>query len=327
MPLISVIVPVYKVEAYLSRCIDSILSQTFTDFELILVDDGSPDNCGKICDEYAEKDSRVRVIHQENGGLSSARNAGIDWVFANSDSQWLTFIDSDDWIHPQYLELLLSGANSTNTDICVCEYTETSEFSDFKNLNNTTIQKLSPEDFFVNHHVTAVIACCKLYKKSCFESIRYPVGKLHEDEYTTYKILFEKSLVSYLKAPLYFYYINPDSIVRREWSPKRLDAIQAFHEQIAYFRKNGYTNALKNSEKNLLRYTASQIEFTEKSEAYKSLSPQLKKELRTCIKKYKKDLNLSVENFSNIYEKVYPKTIRLYLIIISLLKKLKIIRR
>ena len=103
MPIISVIVSVYKVEPYIRQCVDSILAQTFTDFELILVDDGSPDNCGAICDEYAAQDCRVRVIHQENGGLSAARNAGIDWAFANSDSQWLAFVDSDDWVHPDYL--------------------------------------------------------------------------------------------------------------------------------------------------------------------------------------------------------------------------------
>ena len=105
---ISVIVPVYKVEKYLSRCIDSILAQTYTDFELILVDDGSPDNCGKICDGYAEKDNRV-VIHQGNGGISAARNAGIDWAFENSDSEWIAFIDSDDWVHPLYLECLYNA--------------------------------------------------------------------------------------------------------------------------------------------------------------------------------------------------------------------------
>lgn len=96
MSEITVVVPVYKVEQYLHRCIDSILVQTYRDFELILIDDGSPDSCGMICDEYAKSDSRIHVIHQENGGLSAARNAGIDWAFANSDSQWLTFIDSDD---------------------------------------------------------------------------------------------------------------------------------------------------------------------------------------------------------------------------------------
>lgn len=327
MALISVIVPVYKVEPYLSRCIDGILAQTFTDFELILIDDGSPDNCGKICDEYAQKDTRIQVIHKENGGLSSARNAGIDWIFANSDSQWLTFIDSDDWIHPKYLELLLSGATSANTDICVCEYTETSDFSDFENFNNINKQVLTPEEFFVNYHVTSVIACCKLYKKSCFENIRYPLGKLHEDEYTTYKILFEKSFVSYLKAPLYFYYTNPDGIVRSEWTPKRLDAISALEEQIAYFRKSGHRDALVKVERKLLWYIIAQIEITEKSDEYAYLTPRLKKKLRLYLKNFKADANLSFSNGYDFYKIAYPTITKLYYIVIAILKKLKILRR
>lgn len=327
MPLISVIVPVYKVEPYLSRCIDSILSQTFTDFELILIDDGSPDNCGKICDEYAQKDNRIQVIHKENGGLSSARNAGIDWVFANSNSQWLTFIDSDDWIHPQYLELLLSGANSTNTDICVCEYTETSEFSDFENLNKVNAQKLSTEDFFVNHHVTAIIACCKLYKKNCFENIRYPLGKLHEDEYTTYKILFEKSYVSYLKDPLYFYYTNPDSIVRSEWTPKRLDAINAFQEQILFFEKNRYTNAAKIVKEILLWYISTQIDAVRNLGSYHSYLRKLKKMLKSYIRKYKEELDLSIKINSDIYKKAYPIIYKIYWFLIYMIEKLSITRR
>ncbi len=327
MPLISVIVPVYKVEPYLSRCIDSILSQTFTDFELILIDDGSPDNCGRICDEYAKQDARVFVIHQENGGLSSARNAGIDWAFESSNSQWLTFIDSDDWIHPHYLELLHSAAITNNTDISVCEYTETSEFYDFEYFDNTSTQKLSAEDLYVNHHVTSVIACCKLYKKSCFQNIRYPLGKLHEDEFTTYKILFDTPFVSYINEILYFYYTNPNSIVRGNWSPKRLDAITAYEEQIAFFRKNGYKDVLIHVERKLLWYIVAQIEFTEKSVVYNSFYPGLKKKLKSCINDFKKDLNLSFGNGYDFYIKAYPKLTKIYCHIISLLKKLKIIRR
>ena len=116
MPLISVIVPIYKVKEYLNRCVDSILSQTFTSFELVLVDDGSPDECGEICDDYAIKDDRIIVIHQSNKGLSEARNTGIDWAMKNSDSEWLTFVDSDDWIHPDYLRLLYDSAIKTNAD-------------------------------------------------------------------------------------------------------------------------------------------------------------------------------------------------------------------
>ena len=130
--LISVIVPVYKVEKYIHRCVDSILTQTFTDFELILVDDGSPDNCGIICDEYALKDNRIHVIHKENGGLSDARNAGIDWAFENSNSEWLTFIDSDDWVHPKYFEAMVRAAQIYRTEIAICNYLEAETFMDFE---------------------------------------------------------------------------------------------------------------------------------------------------------------------------------------------------
>ena len=127
MSLISIIIPVYKVEKYIHRCVDSILAQTFTDFELILVDDGSPDNCGKICDEYAEKDSRIVVIHQENGGLSAARNAGLDWVFEHSDSQWISFVDSDDYVYPHYLEKLYQAVVENNTNISMCNFVNFSD--------------------------------------------------------------------------------------------------------------------------------------------------------------------------------------------------------
>ena len=121
MANISVIVPVYKVEAFLSRCVESILAQTYRDFELILVDDGSPDNCGVLCDGYALRDSRVHVIHQENGGLSAARNTGIDWVFANSVSRWIAFVDSDDWVHPDFLKVLYETAEKTLCKLSVCD--------------------------------------------------------------------------------------------------------------------------------------------------------------------------------------------------------------
>ena len=122
MPIISVIVPVYKVEPYIHRCIDSILSQTFVDFELILIDDGSPDNCPDICDEYALKDNKIHVIHQKNSGLSVARNAGLDYVSSSSNSEWITFVDSDDWIDKHYLEYLYKAANESNTNISSCVY-------------------------------------------------------------------------------------------------------------------------------------------------------------------------------------------------------------
>ena len=243
MPTISVIVPVYKVEPYIHRCIDSILAQTYTDFELILVDDGSPDNCGRICDEYAGNDSRIHVIHQENGGLSAARNAGIDWAFANSDSAWLTFIDSDDWVHPEYLQRLHDAAVETNAAISICGYVEThGEEPEIKE-DNMIPQLWTPEAFFVEHNVNATIACAKLYRKKCFQTIRYPVGKIHEDEFVTYRILFAEKHVAVIPASLYYYYVNPDGITKKEWSLKRLDAIDALEQQVFYMREHHYPKA------------------------------------------------------------------------------------
>ena len=237
MPTISVIVPVYRVEPYIHRCVDSILAQTYTDFELILVDDGSPDNCGEICDEYAQKDSRVVVIHQENGGLSAARNAGIDWSFANSDSQWLTFVDSDDWVHEEMLRLLLDANIQHGTHISICSYVETSGKTIDIQMSDSQVWK--SKDFYLTKHVNATIACAKLYHKLLFSQLRYPVGKIHEDEFTTYKILFDVDKIAYLSAPLYAYFINPDGITKRTWSPSRLDIFEAFEEQIQYFKDNG----------------------------------------------------------------------------------------
>ena len=251
MATISVIVPVYKVEKYIHRCVDSILTQTFTDFELILVDDGSPDNCGRICDEYALKDNRVYVIRKENGGLSDARNAGIDWVFEHSNSEWLTFIDSDDWIHPEYLNFLLSAAISSNVDVRICRYEVKNELSEYGVINNS-FAVYDTEDLFVNHRVNMVVAWGKLYRKIIFKNLRFPYGKLNEDEFTTYKALFRYKSVAFLDNVLYFYYQNPKSIMQSKWTKKRLDSIEAISNQIPYFKNMGLKKAYSSSAKSLM---------------------------------------------------------------------------
>ena len=234
--LISVIVPVYKVEKYIRRCVDSVLNQTFTDFELILVDDGSPDNCGAICDEYALKDNRIHVIHKENGGLSDARNAGIDWAFANSNSEWITFIDSDDWIHPKYLEALYNAVKKSGCEISICGFEETEG-----NNPNVDEERLQPimvytEEFFCEKNVNAIVAWGKLYKKELFREICYPVGKLHEDEFTTYKLLFKYISIAIIEQPLYFYFFNNQSITKKDWNPRRFDGLDAIEEQLDFFK-------------------------------------------------------------------------------------------
>ncbi len=245
MPTVSVIVPVYKVEPFLRRCVDSILGQSDKDFELILVDDGSPDNCGAICEEYAAQDSRVHVIHQENGGLSAARNAGIDWVFANSDSQWFTFIDSDDWVHPEMLEQLLLAAQQNQTNISICGYQLTEGETPSVEAEDLASTAWTPKEFYMAHFINATVAWGKLYHRSCFEKARYRVGKIHEDEFLTYRLLFSQEKIAVIPAPLYAYFVNPNGIIRSNWSPKRLHAWEAYEEQIAFFREMGDEELVK----------------------------------------------------------------------------------
>ena len=318
MPQISVIVPVYRVEKYIHRCIDSILNQTFSDFELILVDDGSPDNCGAICDEYAAKDNRIVVIHQENGGLSAARNAGIDWAFANSDSQWLTFIDSDDWVHPQYLQKLYDAAQSKNVEVSVCGFART--YGEEPEVNEAEIvpRVWSPEDFYVQRNVNAVIAWGKLYKKEAFAQIRYPVGRIHEDEFVTYRILFQCEYIAVLEAPLYFYYQNENGIMGSKWSRKRLDYFDAAMEQLIYFANNNFPAAEKKTKKVMLWRCK---DYLEQIEDRKDRC-RLKRRLRKYIVPFKDSLGISIKTDPGIFEAAYPRFMRIYWLMITLKIKL-----
>ena len=160
--MISVIVPVFNTEKYLRRCIDSILAQTYTDFELILIDDGSTDNSGLLCDEYAETDNRIVVFHEDNKGQAVARNVGLDYVFEKENSEWIAFVDSDDCINSRYLEVLLSYAVSNNVQISVCGYTEKEDLF-LKERKSIDLSKVwNTEDFFCEHtrKVGKFTECC-----------------------------------------------------------------------------------------------------------------------------------------------------------------------
>ena len=327
MPNISVIVPVYKVEPYLRRCVDSILGQTYTDFELILVDDGSPDNCPAICDEYKEKDSRVTVIHQENGGLSAARNAGIDWAFANSDSQWLSFVDSDDWVHPEYLERLLDAALTNELSVSICGYA-TTDGEDPIIEPQTLEQKLwITEDFFVEHNVNATIAWGKLYRKNCFKEIRYPLGKIHEDEFTTYKILFAFEKVAVIPAPLYAYYCNPNGIIGSKQIMYKEDKYIALEEQIQYFQKNNFPCACRSQVRIYLCYLNDKIALLSSStSSHPNFLHSLQKRKRKNLIKYSLLLDPSQDSDGWVLTKIFPKTMSVYWNIRAVLRKLKIIK-
>ena len=307
MPQISVIIPVYKVEKYLARCLDSVLNQTFSDFEIILVDDGSPDNCGAICDEYAAKDKRVHVIHQANGGLSAARNAGIDWVFANSDSQWLTFIDSDDWVHADMLSVLYNASADNNVNVSVCKFWDTDGDEPEIRLSEFTVKLYYPE------HYIDTVACGKLYHRECFCKIRFPVGKLHEDEFTVYRILFQQTEIAVTEAPLYFYYHNSAGITKSPWTPKRLDAVEARRQQAEFFKRNGFVDAYNSI---VPEYVATIMEHRKcvqdsdlTAEEKKRYEKYLLRSLRKALWNYK-DVLLQQERW--VLFEAFPWLIRIY---------------
>lgn len=302
MVQISVIVPVYKVEQYLHRCVTSILAQTYGDFELILVDDGSPDNCGAICDEYAKQDSRVVVIHQENGGLSAARNAGIDWSFANSDSQWLFFVDSDDFVHPDSLRVLLGAAQSHGTDISIGGFARTTGTVPVVTATDLTAQKWDAKGMFLQHNVNAVVAWGKLYRKSLFEGIRYPIGKLHEDEFTTHKLLFQCSSVSVISAPLYGYYTNENSIMGSRWSPRRMDAIDAFKERIKFFEEMGDQELRNHTIRCLASNAAAQYV---QAKDFPTQRKRLRKELRSTLLRHRRCFSFVKDDW--LYDTAFPR--------------------
>lgn len=303
MPNISIIVPVYKVEQFLHRCVDSILSQTYTDFDLILVDDGSPDRCGEICDAYAQEDPRVQVIHQKNGGLSAARNSGIDRVISNNSSRWLSFVDSDDWLHPQFLEQLYTTAEQTLCKISACGFYNT--FGEgIPAKQDFSISCMSVDDYYCgNVHENATPAACnKLYHISLFKELRFPIGKLHEDEFTTYLALYQVGKIGVTPARLYAYFQNPNGITHSDWNPRRMDVLEAFEQQIAF--------AQSRNNARLLEKTAEQYIFgiyDQMGKAKKVFHKELRRKLRTALK-LGRECGVFPKNKQNswAYEAAYP---------------------
>jgi len=250
--LISVIMPIYKVEQYLCRAVDSVCAQTYSNLEIILVEDGSPDGCGAICDSYAQKDQRIVVIHKENGGLSDARNAGLDKMTGD----YVVFVDSDDYIAPYFVEELYRGLTEADASVSFCQYAtvvkkDTSELE--KKLHRPVKAEFpKPQEMYVYdrqkllsnlydfHHEDAtffIVSWNKLYKASLWKNIRFPKGKIHEDEATTYKIFDAVTTGVYVKAPMYAYFQAPSSITRDAFSVKRFDWMDALTDRIRFFEK------------------------------------------------------------------------------------------
>ena len=237
MEQISVIVPVYKVAKYLDKCVQSIVNQTYTNLEIILVDDGSPDECGTMCDAWANKDSRIRVVHKQNGGLSDARNAGL----AVATGSLISFIDSDDWIAPDFLQLLYQGIESTQAQIAECAV-------DLVDEDGSTVSSRGPQKPEAVDKMEALRRLVleegvyqtvwnKLYRREVIEGILFEKGKYNEDDFWTYRVFDRIDKLALVEKPMYFYLQRGGSIMGVGYNPRRLEGLEARFQRMEYLSK------------------------------------------------------------------------------------------
>lgn len=233
---LSIIVPIYKVEKYLDKCVESILEQTFTDFELILVDDGSPDSCGEMSEKWAQKDARIKVIHKKNGGLSDARNAGIDIA----EGDYIGFVDSDDFIKPDMFEVLVKNLEGNNADISICGYVDVYANGMKNGSDDRSVyvwnQKEAIEHILMGK-LLSVHAWTKLYKRRLFENVRYPVGKVSEDAYVIMDIMDQVNTAVFTPYSAYYYVHREDSINTGKYRKIDNTRIEAHERNYRYIKE------------------------------------------------------------------------------------------
>lgn len=266
-PLISVVIPIYQVKDYLVQCLESVMNQTYKEIEIILVDDGSTDGSGDICNEYKQKDDRIRVIHKGNGGLSSARNAGIDLA----QGEYIAFIDSDDWIDARYIETLYKMCEENDCDIAQCVHW------DIWTEVNYHVDKVTVPFIFNPRELAcafesielwqSILAWNKLYRIELFDDIKYPEGRLHEDEYTSYKLAWKANKVAVTYAKLYYYRrCRENSIKTSKYSYKRLDCDDAYKQKTEFYEAANEHELAMLTRKRHYRWLKQQIPLIENSD-------------------------------------------------------------
>lgn len=287
--MISVVVPVYNVEQFLPYCMSSILAQNVADMEIVLVDDGSTDNCGVLCDQYAKRYSNVKAVHQKNAGLSAARNTGIEMA----KGEFITFVDSDDMLAEGFISTAIELANVYQADFIAfsnvrCEaeaqwpmkYQSQSE--DFEtHVYDESVQKM--QKFLIGAEI-GTTAWAKVYRRELFETIRYPVGKYHEDVFTTYKVVDKAHRIVTTSQVGYLYRKSPNSITTSGFSEKRLDSIEGKLQQLAFIQKN-YPSLQKEAETGVI-YACNQCMMLMVQAGYKNRT--ILENLQVLYRKYGK---------------------------------------
>ena len=279
--LISVVLPVYNVERYIVKCINSVLNQTYKNIEVILVDDGSSDRCPQICEKYAKKDNRVKVVHKRNGGLSDARNAGIK--IANGE--YITFIDSDDYVDEDYVEFLYNNIEKTNADIAIGAHRvlyDSGKIIEKATHENSILEPKQVLARILYDDGIDLSAWGKLYKISLFDDIKFPKGRLFEDSATTYMLVDKAKKITVNSESKYNYIIRKNSISNAKFSPKKMDLIISTREMCEYVKEK-YPDLEKAANRRLMyAYLSTLSQLAKCKEKY----PEEEKEMTTYIKKH-----------------------------------------
>lgn len=307
MSAISIIIPVYNAEQYIARCLDSVLRQSFADYEVILVNDGSKDNSLALCEQYCRSDPRFRILDKQNGGAASARNLGLNWFYQNSDSEWLCFLDIDDFVHPRYLELLLAAAQEQQTPISMCSYEVSYQDALTADEIPTASVPVDTETLWCERQINCTIPWAKLFRRSLFCDVRFPEGIIHEDEFTLYRVLFQCKQIAFLDAPLYGYYQTETSVMRGAWTPRHMKEPEGLEAQLRFFRENGYQKAAAYTAKiyllsiynNLLRCRAA-------GKQYREYAAALKKLLGRELRQYKALAGVSMDEEPWLFYEAFP---------------------
>jgi glycosyltransferase involved in cell wall biosynthesis len=240
MDKISIIVPIYNVEKYLRECIESIISQTYKNLEIILIDDGSPDNCGKICDEYARKDDRIKVIHKENGGVSDARNCGLD----NATGKYLAFVDPDDYVDNTYIEKLYNAIKENNVQMSQCSLLKVNDNKENLGMFGYPSKEIKAgkdvlyDYYYAKQRFFFSALVSKMYDINLFKDIRFSKGRIYEDDFVSYKIYYNIDKIAIFNEALYFYRIREGSIMHTKFSIKNYDDLINREEQLKFFKDN-----------------------------------------------------------------------------------------
>ena len=297
MALVSVIIPIYNVENYLERCLDSVINQTIKDIEIILVNDGSTDNSGAICNKYAEKDKRIIVINKKNGGLSDARNKGLD----KASGKYIAFVDSDDFIHKDMLYKLVNQCEQLDCDIAIGSHMRFSKIEEIKEVekiyNPILFDSISAMSNYLADNEDKKIftmVCDKIYKRELFDDIRFPYGKLYEDGFVTYKLLYKAKKIVYIEDILYYYYQRSGSIMNKGFTLKSLESYDDWRQIFLFIDEKmpelSYLAATKYINKHLVTYM----------QIFKCNQDKSNDILKIYKKKIKEDLKLDSKKLKDL---------------------------